>query len=91
MVEVTRKQGTPNFRKIEHFLPPDTHTYVCVSRGKKCSLLGKFSVVSFLVKPILRCAFCLIADVLLFISKMKAVEVNISVIHLFFRQGIGEI
>ena len=33
---VTRKQSTPNFSKNEIFLPPDTHTCVCVSRGKKC-------------------------------------------------------
>ena len=26
--EVARKQSTPNFPKIEHFLPPDTHTHV---------------------------------------------------------------
>ena len=25
---VSRKQSTPNFPKNEHFLPPDTHTYV---------------------------------------------------------------
>ena len=29
------------FRKNEHFLPPDTLTYVCVSGGKKCSFLRK--------------------------------------------------
>ena len=28
----------------EHFLPPDTHTYVCVSGGKKCYFFGKFCV-----------------------------------------------
>ena len=26
----------------EQFLPPDTHTYVCVSGGKKCSFFGTF-------------------------------------------------
>ena len=25
-----------NFPKNQHFLLPDTHTYVCVSGGKKC-------------------------------------------------------
>ena len=34
---VARKQSTPNFPKNEHFLPPDTHMYVCVSECKKCS------------------------------------------------------
>ena len=46
--EVTRKQSTPNFPKNKHFLPPDTHTYVCVSPGKKCSFFGKFGVLCFL-------------------------------------------
>ena len=27
---------TQNFPKNEHFLPPDTHTYLCVSGDKKC-------------------------------------------------------
>ena len=26
---------TENFPKIQHFLPDDTHTYVCASGGKK--------------------------------------------------------
>ena len=25
-----------------HFLPPDTHAYVCVSGGKKCLFFGNF-------------------------------------------------
>ena len=25
-----------NFPKNEHILPPDTHTYVCISGVKKC-------------------------------------------------------
>ena len=25
-----------NFPKNQHFLPPDTHTFMCVSGGKKC-------------------------------------------------------
>ena len=27
---------TQNFPKDQPFLPPDTHTHVCVSGGKKC-------------------------------------------------------
>ena len=27
-------------RKNEYFLPPDMHTYVCASGGKKCSFFG---------------------------------------------------
>ena len=26
------------------FLPPDTHTYLCVSEGKNCRFFGKFSL-----------------------------------------------
>ena len=53
---VSRKQSTPNFPKIEHFLPPDTHTYVYVSGGKKCSFFGKFGVLYFLETPVFRFA-----------------------------------
>ena len=38
----------PNFTKKEHFLPPDTQTYVCVTGGKKCSFIKKFDVLCFL-------------------------------------------
>ena len=44
---VQEKQNTPNFPKNEHFLPPETHTYVCVSGGKKPSFFGKFGVLCF--------------------------------------------
>ena len=48
-MEVTRKQSTPNFPKNEHFLPPDTDTYVCVSGVKKCLFSEKFGVLAFLL------------------------------------------
>ena len=51
---VSRKQSTANFLKNEHFLPPDTHTNVCVLQGKKCSFFGKFGVLCFLETPVLR-------------------------------------
>ena len=51
-----KKKSTPNFPKNEH-LPPDTHTYLCVSGGKKCSLFGKFGVLYFLETPVLRFYF----------------------------------
>ena len=38
---VSRKQSTSKFPKNEHFLLPDTHTYVCVPGGKKCSFFRK--------------------------------------------------
>ena len=53
---ISRKQSTPNFPKNEHFLLPDTHTYVCVSGGKKCSFFGKFGVLCFFEIPLLRFA-----------------------------------
>ena len=56
---VSRKQSTPNFPKNEHFLPLDTHTYVCVSGGKKCSFFGKFGALCFLETPVLRFALLL--------------------------------
>ena len=40
----------------EHFLPPDTHTYMCVSVGEKRSFFGKFGVLCFLETPVLRFA-----------------------------------
>ena len=51
---VSRKQSTPNFPKNEHFLSPDTHTYMCVSGSKKCLFFGKFGMLCFLETPALR-------------------------------------
>ena len=53
------------FKKAKHakisekqtFLTPDTHTYVCVSGGKKCLFLGNFGVLCFFETPVLRFAF----------------------------------
>ena len=53
---MSRKQSTPNFPKNERFLPPDTHTYVCVSGGKKCLFFEKFGVFCFLETHVLRFA-----------------------------------
>ena len=46
-----------NFPKKQHFLPPDTHTYVCVSGCKKFYFFGKFCVstkwiISFVFKGV---------------------------------------
>ena len=56
-----RNQGVRQgrFKKTKHakfsakkrFLPLDTHTYVCVSGGKKCLLFGKFGEFCFLKHP----------------------------------------
>ena len=53
---ITRKQITPNFPRSKYFLPPDTHTHVCVSGGKKCLFFGKFGLLSFCVTPVWRFA-----------------------------------
>ena len=54
---VPRKQSTLNFPKNEHFLLPETHA--CVSGGQKSSFLGRFSVLCFLVTPVLKFAVSL--------------------------------
>ena len=53
---VARKQSTLSFSKNEYFLPPDTHTYVYISRGNKYSFFGKFGGLCFLATPVLRFA-----------------------------------
>ena len=55
--EVTIKQSTPNISKNEHFLSRDTHTYVCMSGGKKCSFFEICGVLYFLVGLVLKFAF----------------------------------
>ena len=49
--EVTRK-NEPNSAKNEHFLPSDTHTYLCVSQGAKCSFFGNLACFVFLFPPL---------------------------------------
>ena len=44
---------TQNFPKNQHFLPPDTHTYVCESGGKKCYFFEKFCVRTKWMTPFL--------------------------------------
>ena len=51
------------------FLPPDTHTYVCVSGGKKCLFFWKFGVFCFLVTSVLR--FALLAPNIAYPSHFK--------------------
>ena len=50
---VFQENSTSNFRKNEHFIPRDTHTYVCVSQGKECSFFREFDVLCFLEAPVL--------------------------------------
>ena len=40
-MEVIGKQSSPNFPENEHFLLPNTHTYVCLSGAKKISFFQK--------------------------------------------------
>ena len=58
---IRRKGKSQNgcFPKNKHFLPPDRHTYGCVSGGKKCSFFGKFGALCFLETPVLRFALLL--------------------------------
>ena len=51
-----RKTKHSKLLKNKHFLPSDTHTYVCISLGKKCSFFGNFSVLYFYVTSVLRFA-----------------------------------
>ena len=44
-----KKTKRTKFSRKEH-LPSDTHTYVCVTAGKKCSFFGKFGVVE--IRPL---------------------------------------
>ena len=54
---VSRKQSMPKFPKNKHFLPPDTHTYVCISGGgEKCLFFGNFGVLCFPETSVLRFA-----------------------------------
>ena len=55
-----KKKSTQSFPKNEHFLPPDTHTYVCVWRGKKCLFFRKFGVLFSLKHPFWDSHFCFI-------------------------------
>ena len=48
---VSRKQSTPNCPKNEHFIPPDTLTYVSISGGEKCSLSENLACFVFLKYP----------------------------------------
>ena len=50
------KHEHAKFSVKQTFLTTDTHTYVCVSEGKKHPLFGKFGVLCFLVTPVLRFA-----------------------------------
>ena len=52
-----KEKSTPNFWKNKHFLPRQTHTYVCLSGGKKCSFFGKICVLLFLETLVLRFTF----------------------------------
>ena len=48
---VTRTQNTVNFPKNEHFLPPDTHMHLCLSRGKKYSFCFSENLTCFALLP----------------------------------------
>ena len=53
-----KKAKHAKYSKNEHFLPPDAHTYVCVSGGKKYLFFKKFGLLYFLVTAALRFELC---------------------------------
>ena len=54
--ECFKKAKHAKISENKYFLPSDTHTYVCVSGGKKCLFFGNFSVLCVLETPVLRFA-----------------------------------
>ena len=60
-----KKTKYVQFSKNEHFLPPNKHTNVCISGGKKCSFFGKFDMLCFLENPFWDSSYCCITDKLL--------------------------
>ena len=42
-----KKTKQAKFSENKHFLPAHTHTYACISEGKKCLFFGKFGVRYF--------------------------------------------
>ena len=51
-----KKTKHAKFSERRRFLPPDKHTYLCVSGSKNRSFFGKFGMFCFLEKPVLRFA-----------------------------------
>ena len=60
-MEVTRKQSTPNFPQNEHLIPPDTHTYVCLSGVKNVPFSENLACFVFLVTSVLSSIFLQVA------------------------------
>ena len=54
-----KKTKHAKFPENAHFSPPDTHTYVCVSGGKKYSFFEKLGVLCFLEIHFSDLPFCL--------------------------------
>ena len=75
-MEVTRKQNSPRCPKKEPFLPLDTHTYVCLSEGKKYLSFGKFGALCFLVTFVLRFAALYSSKTVTVARKLYAELVN---------------
>ena len=62
-----KKTKHSKFSKNQHFLLPDTHMYVCVSGGKKCSFLEHLVWFVFMKHPFRDSSFWLIADDLFYL------------------------
>ena len=83
-------KARPNFPKSNHYLLPDTHTYVSVNEAKNCSFFRKFECAVFLLPPEI-CLFALLRTIsflntwLLALIYQKVLENVIS--KLQFRQS----
>ena len=71
-----------NLPKKKQFLSPDTHTYVCVARGKKCSFFRKFGVLYFLQTHVLR--FALLPNYRQIRRQRDVTLIQFSIIYLIY-------
>ena len=60
--ECFKKTKHAKFSENEHFLSPESHTYMCVSESKKSLFFRKLGVLCFLETPVLRLPFCLVTN-----------------------------
>ena len=68
---VSRKRSTPNAPKNKHFLPSDTHTYVCVCAYqvvRNVRFLENLACFVFLKHPFWDFPFCLIKGLIILIA-----------------------
>ena len=69
-----------NFPKNLHFLPSDTHTYVCVSEDKRCKFFGKFCVRAKWLTPIGK-FICIICCMRCQMVEVKLILLRVQLFH----------